>query len=231
MHWSLKKEQSGLVLQSNIYLNKEMELLLKPKSILYWMIVFTVLMYLLLVVKLAPYQTDRYYMCLYPFIILLVVGFLFKALHYIVNNKKRTYKIVVALCLMLCVVSYLIQPVDYVYAESAKRVEAVSSYYDYPVILINGLGFDAATDVFVFEYQHNKAVYRCRWGDYSGLTNAASTYDLSGGFVLYAYWQRENGLFDEDIFARINEYLPIAEYELISDVGCPVFFCIPANNI
>lgn len=231
MHWSVKKEQSGLVLQSNIYLNKEIELLLKPKSILYWMIVFTVLMYLLLVVKLAPYQTDRYYMCLYPFIILLVVGFLFKALHYIVNNKKRTYKIVVALCLMLCVVSYLIQPVDYVYAESAKRVEAVSSYYDYPVILINGLGFDAATDVFVFEYQHNKAVYRCRWGDYSGLTNAASTYDLSGGFVLYAYWQRENGLFDEDIFARINEYLPIAEYELISDVGCPVFFCIPANNI
>ena len=230
MHWSVKKEQKSLVLQSNIYLNKKMELQLKSKAIRYWMIAFTALMYLLLVVKLAPYQVDRYYMCIYPLIILLVVGFLFKALNYIVNNKKTVYRITAALCLMLCVVSYLIQPVDYVYANSVERVEAVKAYYDYPVILINGLTFDAATDVFVFEYQHNKAVYRCRWGDYSGLANAASTYDLSDGFVLYAYWQRENGLFDEDIFARINEYLPIAEYELISDVGCPVFFCIPVND-
>lgn len=230
MHWSMKKEQKSLVLQSNIYLNQKMELQVKSKAILYWMIVFTALMYLLLVVKLAPYQVDRYYMCLYPFIILLAVGFLFKALYYIISNKKLVYRITAALCLVLCVVSYLIQPVDYVYANSIERVEAVKAYYDYPVILINGLTFDAATDVFVFEYQHNKAVYRCRWGDYSGLANAANTYDLSDGFVLYAYWQRENGLSDEDIFARINEYLPVTECKLISEVGCPVFFCVPVND-
>lgn len=232
MHCSIKKEANGYLLQSNVCLNKNMKLYVYSKSIFYWMIAFTLVMYLFVVARVAPYQTDRYYMCLYPFVVLLAVGFLFKALRYIIhNNKIIVYGSCAILCVVLCVCDYIVQPVEYLYTESLERVKSVSSYSNYPAIFINGLGFDAATDVYVFEYQHNKAVYRCRFGDYSGLANAANTYDLSDGFLLYAYWQRETGLSDEDIIARVNQYLPIAEYDLISDVGCRVFFCVPVDDI
>lgn len=183
--------------------------------------------YVIIVAKIAPFQTNRYYMCVYPILILSVLLGLYELLK--ITNMKNNYIMVAVsiLFLVITVVNCNTKDVEYVNSDCTLRVEQLEKYEGYPAIVLNGI-YDAAADSYLYEYGNYSAVYRCAEEyDLSGLTNAAETYDIADGFLLYAYGIND----DEDVLLeKLREHLPIDQFELVTDIRCRVYFCTLTNN-
>jgi len=174
------------------------------------------------VVRVAPYRVDRYYMCIYPLLVLLMVSaacFVGKCL---IKDKRLLPPVLALLFLAVTGNGYRTQDVPYLYREYTERAESLAAYGDRPALILNGT-YLWAPDRWVPEYGRLQAVYRCQKNDFSGLAQAAEAYDLSGGFLLYAVGLE--GYTDEALFAEIENYLPIGSRALVTDNGCRVYWC------
>ena len=195
---------------------------LSCQSIIITVLSVVVMGYILTIAKIAPYQTDRYYMCVFPFIPLIFVYVTRRAvLLFTTCNKAVDCAIIVffVLCLGL---SYRMQSVEYLYSSYQNR-DILEEYSEYPIIIINGATYNGAPDQFMTEYVGSPAVYRCRCNDLSGLDKAVDSYDLDEGFLLYTVdYSAKN---EDELFAQIQESVELASHECIVTSGAPVYFC------
>ena len=177
--------------------------------------------YILVIARVAPYQVDRYYLCVYPLIVLLMVHGAFAAGKGFLKKRGVLLGLLAVLFLGVTALSYQRQTVNYLYPEFAEREEALSAYEGAKVICLNG-DFAWAPDRWLTEYRQYDEVYRCGLWDFTGLAGARETGDLSGGFLLYAVWPDTTT--EDRLFEVIGEYYPVMTHELVTSVGCRVYY-------
>ena len=177
--------------------------------------------YILVIVKVAPYQVDRYYMCVYPLIILVVVHALWAAAGCFIRKRQVLFPLVALCFLVITGLSYQRQSVNYLYPEYAQRAQALAPYQGASVIVLNG-DYAWAPDHWLTEYRQYDEVYRCDLWDFSSLDSARDSRDLSDGFLLYAVWPETTT--QERLFEVIGEHLPVKDYQLVTDIGCRVYY-------
>lgn len=177
--------------------------------------------YTLIIIKVAIWQTDRYYFCIYPFILLVMCALIYQLFKLLIKQKT------IALILVLCVVcsisamGLLTQDVNYLYTDFAEHKEILSEYNEHPIIIMSIT--PTKPERFIPEYAEHQNIYRCPNGSYSEIANAAKTIDLSKGFLLYI-WHYDDT--EEELFQKIRETYPINAYVLLTDYGgCRVFYC------
>lgn len=176
--------------------------------------------YTMSVAKIAPFQTDRYFMCIYPLVVIMLIGIAKIVLQLVLESKARSVLIIIFLVVTLA--SYSEQEIGYLFEGIDGRSKALLNYQDCDAIVLNG-AYNSATDHWLYEYGNYKDVFICEAdGDMEGLKKAVSTKDLSNGFLLYAHAMPGT---DEELFEKIGEYINIKSYELVTNIKCRVFFC------
>ena len=201
---------------------KQFSIEISKENILLTVLVTVSLGYTLIVVKIAPYQTDRYYMCIYPILVLVTIDIIYKILSHFSQSELKLFSIIGICFISITLLSYKSQMVGYVNRSYVQRTEALEKYYGLPAIMLNGYGYDAAPDAWLYECGNYSAVYRCAKKQLDGIANAAESYDLSNGFVIVAYGYSET---EDELFQKLDEYVDIGSHELITKIGCPVYFC------
>lgn len=219
----LEKSDFGwsVVIKTNLH-NQTM-FFLSVKNIMLLIVGLSSIFYILFIAKIAPFQVDRYYMCIYPFIFLLFVNGLYSVISLFLKKKKQIFFCSVLVILFLTLLSYKMQSVNYLYSSYENRQQQLNLYNNYPVVILNGASYDGWLDMYLFEYKNNEAVYQCRHEDFSGLAKAAETYNLSNGFLLYA--GALNNMSEAELFDEVNKYINVSSYQLVTSIDCPVYFC------
>lgn len=195
---------------------------LTPERMILWFIAAASVGYILLVAKIAPYQTDRYYMCVYPLIALVLLSFLSWLFRLLLRRKTSSRVIVAVLSALILVCGYRTQSVNHLYTSWGSREAALSAYMSYPAVVLNN-AYNALPDRYMCELANYTASYRCEPKDFSSLSPLKGDPHLTEGFLLYAAGMAN--LSTEELFESVCEYLPINTYELITDVDDPVYFC------
>lgn len=129
---------------------RRMEIHFTVRDIAVIQIIVTVMFYVLLISKIAPYQEDRYIFNVFPMVILGVVYIAGKIFGFLAPSRLPY---VITLFIMLCftVFGYLSTGVNYLYEGTGKKLEVVDNYPDIPVVYINnGSTFRACGDSVYF---------------------------------------------------------------------------------
>ena len=201
----------------------EAVLLISRASVVFAVLSIVALGYTVLIAKIAPSQTDRYYMCIFPFVSLIAVYLVRRAIALFVSRKRIADTAVIVLFAVCAVASYQMQSVNYLYLDYRSR-DVLEEYRDYPVIVINGETYNRFADRYLDEYQCYPAVYQCSCnGDLSSLAHAVEGRDLSDGFLLYAVGYSPDE--EEYLFSQMSDTIDIASHEGLVTAGFPVFFC------
>ena len=178
--------------------------------------------FVVLIAKIAPFKTDRYYMCIYPFLSLIAVWGIHKILLLLFNRPKAASVICAILIITTTVFSYKEQTPSYLYSTYTTR-EVLQDYAGYNAVVLNGATYDSAPHQWLPEFRnYNEIYWGAKNGDFSCLENAVETLDLTEGFLLYMHSITAP---EEELFSTIQEYVPIESYTLLTSVGCRVYFC------
>lgn len=226
LHLSLECSRDGkaILVRADIRFNGRPVLTIPLEAMVSLGLAVTVLGYILVVSKIAPYQIDRYYMCIYPLIVLLLCSATFWTGKHFFRNHRMWAGVLAALVLLLTAFSHKTQDVGYLYKQMAHRTQALSAYDGYPAIVLTGIWYNNVPDEWLYEYENYSAVFRCQHGDFSGLAKAAERYDLSNGFLLYV--PRMPDPSTEELFEQVGAYLNIADRTEVTRAGSfPVYFC------
>lgn len=214
-----KKEFSTLF-KINLFLTKEATWVFPFKSFIYLSLIIIISGYIILVSRIAPYQTDRYYMCLYPLIYIVISHALFVIISHIFKNKTAS-SVLIILLLLICTMGHLQQSINYIYNDYQER-EKLIEYNNLPVIILNGT-YNWYPERWIYEYMNHPAVFRTdAYCDLSIIPQALNSYDLSTGFLLYSCRMNVN---EDELFREIEKYIGISSHEQIVKVGDPVYFC------
>ncbi|WP_395014514.1 hypothetical protein [Robinsoniella peoriensis] len=101
------------------------------------MVIFTVLAYTILVIKISPFQTPRYIFCIYPFIIIGLTGILFRSMITIFRGRANT--IVLTIVSLICLLSFYSsykQGMSYLFLEEENIIDIAKQHKDEPMICI-----------------------------------------------------------------------------------------------
>jgi hypothetical protein len=177
--------------------------------------------YILVITKVAPYQVDRYFMCVYPLIVLVIVHTVCAVGSCFIKKQQILLPLTALLFLVITAVSYRQQTVNYLFPEYAQRAEALSAYEGASAIALNG-DYVWAPDKWLPEYRQYSAVYRGSHKDYSGIAHAVKTRDLSDGFLLYAVCPE--GSSEDVFFEEVEKYIDIKTCQLVTSIGCRVYY-------
>lgn len=183
--------------------------------------------YLVVVTKIAPYQVDRYFMCIFPFLSICAVYGLcccVLAVSAAAPGAKLVCTAAAALVLSIFTLSNTLSgEVSYVYSDGAERAAVLSQYRNYPVVALNGDEYNDSVLQWAFEFQEYEHVFLCRNNCLADLSLASQHGELENGFLLYVHQEQMD---TEDLFLRISEYLDVQSYEVITNVQqCRVFYC------
>ena len=194
---------------------------LSKEALVVSLLTIAILGYILVVSKISPYQTDRYYMCIYPFVSLIAVWILQKICS--CYKKEEIALGFGAVCVaLLIILSYNQQTSSHLYLEFEERA-VLDEYKSYPMVILNEATYDSAPIRWLTEFDNYSKVY---WGvensDFSSLADAAETLDISDGFLLYVQNACEG---DEELLAHIREYIPVKNYMFLTGGECHVYFC------
>lgn len=218
-------QQSELVLHLPMMQAKPTELhfcVTMEKTALFAMAV-TVVGYTLLVALIAPYQTDRYYMCIHPLAALLVIFAVYQVAKLLIRKPIATHLVALVFAVAMLFVSHHDQNVNYLYKWRDTYKTAMSAYEGYTVVTTNETTYDGALDWCFLEFTTFEKIYRCGHGDFSGLANLNGDSALENGFLLFAGSMKGT---EEEYFSKICEYLPIATYEcIVRTDGMPIYYC------
>jgi hypothetical protein len=177
--------------------------------------------YILVITKVAPYQVDRYFMCVYPLIVLVIVHTVCAVGSCFIKKQQILLPLAALFFLVITAVSYRQQTVNYLFPEYAQRAEALSAYEGASAIVLNG-DYVWAPDKWLPEYRQYSAVYRGSHKDYSGIAHAVKTRDLSDGFLLYAVCPE--GSSEEAFFEEVEKFIDIKTCQLVTSIGCRVYY-------
>lgn len=199
--------------------NRDIEWCIPYDSIIILIIAITIVAYVLIVAKIAIWQADRYYFCIYPLTLLVICSALYQLLRWIIKEKKHVILFLLCIICFVSVMSFINNDVNYLYLEFLDRKKVLDEYSEYPVVIMSK--YPTKPERFIPEYIKHQYVYRCKNGSYSGIENAAEAVDLTGGFLLYVFDYEDK---DESLFTKINENYFIDKYNLLdSRSGCRVF--------
>lgn len=182
------------------------------------------LLYVLLIAKVAPYRSDRYYMCIYPLLVLCAVCAAHKAIGLLLRSSAAQTALLAAAVLLVTVFGLIGQTPGYLYPDTAVRTAALAPYADAPAIVLNQR-YDWYVTRRLPELGVHPEVYLCSFpGMPEHIACAAESKDLSDGFLLYALSLPQS---DEALLAEVNSVVPLAEAVALCSGGDRVFFCIP----
>lgn len=102
------------------------------------MMVFAAFGYFLLVVKIAPYLTERYIMPLGVYIVLMVIFLLYKAMCRCLpgERKSRVYICIGGIFAVCLILGQMRVGVSYTYADTKEVLQTAERYKDYPVLYV-----------------------------------------------------------------------------------------------
>ena len=176
--------------------------------------------YVTVIAKIAPYVTDRYFLCVFPLIVLSVV---YTASVLVSKLVKREVAVLVVLAfLLLTSRSRTTQHLNYLYGHYDQRIASLEPYHGASAVILNG-EYGSAPDEWLWECGNYDMIYRCSGGGkYEGLKTAVETKDLSEGFLIYAH-----GIYEPDEVVRkiVEKQIKITSFEKVTDIGCRVYFC------
>ena len=183
-----------------------------------------VLGYILLIARIAPYQVDRYYMAMFPVIVLVVLYWLtrYLSLPFFRRNRKGVIVLSVLMLGFTCM-NTLSGNVNYLYPEGKQRIETLAEYVDLPVVAVNGDSYDDSILQWSFEFAEHEDVFLCRSRMLSDVAGANECGLLDDGFLLYVH---QEPMGDDEVFELIGQYMGIQSYSKIADTqNCRVFCC------
>ena len=224
LHVSIKKVDGNLEISiSRVSLKENTGVIYIPEeSLVIADIGIVLLLYCVLISKVAPYREDRYYMCLYPLFVLCAVYIVYRACSYAFKKPAISKVIAVLLVCVITVFGLVKQEPGYLYSSSAARADVLEEYSDKPVIVLNN-AYNWYATKWLAEYGNYQDVYICEYGSgISYLDDAAATNDLTDGFLLYVLRFSEN---DEEMLEKVQAHLPIEEYEKLCSGSSRVFYC------
>lgn len=178
--------------------------------------------YILLITRVAPLKSDRYYMCVYPALAILIVysvSFIWKIF---IKKEASIILSTSVIFIGLTTFNYLGNSVNYIFPEWEDR--AVLSEYSgsKAVVLNSSIDFFAISN-YAPEYINYSEVFVCNRNGFSSLEHI-NIDDLDYRFLLYAY---EFGGADSEneMFEKVQTYLPVKSFDKLTDVSCPVYLC------
>lgn len=191
------------------------------------LLLLTSVFYILAVTKIAPYQVDRYFMCIFPLVSICAVYGLYccaLAISTALPKNTRACTITAAVVLAVFTLSNTASgDISYIYSDGAERAAVLSQYKELPVIALNGDEYNDSVLQWAFEFQNYEDVFLCNNNGFSDLNLVSQDRRLKNGFLLYVHQEQMEA---EDLFARICEYLDVDSYTEITDIQqCRVFYC------
>ncbi len=184
------------------------------------------IIYIALISRIAPYQSDRYYMCIYPILVMIAVFLLYSFGKYVIKKKEIACVFSLIIVLFVTGASYVKQTVPYLYTNYAERMEILTNYTEYPVIVVNLASHSSTVNPWVYEFAQFQNVYRCSFGSFEEVENAVNTKDLTGGFLVYAVGSK---LTDEEFIENISNYIEITDWRVLTNINTKVYFCETGN--
>ncbi|MEE0799907.1 MAG: hypothetical protein U0L91_01360 [Gemmiger sp.] len=190
-------------------------------------IAFTTIGYICIVTKLAPFQVDRYFMCIFPWIYIAIFCVLHAFLGYVCQTFGVEDKLLnCGLCLITMVMTlvfYRNGTINYLYPENKVRQEALAPYKSLPVIAINGDTYNDSLVQWFFEFQDHPQVFLCRNTGYEDLEIAFRDHSFQNGFLLYSHYISDDTL---RIISSLENFYDLSDYEILADTqNCRVFYC------
>lgn len=183
--------------------------------------------YILAVTKIAPYQTDRYFMCVFPVLTMCAsyaVGRGVLAFCGCIHASGKAITVGTALALAAFTLWNTANGnINYIYASGADRTAVLAEYGSLPVVALNGDFYNDSVLNWAFEFQNREEVFLCRNNMDSDLAIAAADGKLDEGFLLYVHQdQTETGA----LLMRISDYLDVDScLEVSNTQGCRVLYC------
>lgn len=179
--------------------------------------------YILAVTKIAPYQVDRYFMCIFPLLILYSVYGVCRGLLVLFRENRAGAAAAAAVLAAFTVFCTVTGEVSYVYPDGADRAEVLEAYEDLPVVALNGDDYNDSVLQWAFEFRNFDHVFLCRNNEPADIAIAAEDGMLDGGFLLYVH-QDTTG--EEELFAQISQRIELESWSEITDTQeCRVFYC------
>jgi len=185
--------------------------------------------YILAVTKIAPYQADRYFMCIFPVLIVCAVYPLGRCILCVISIAPKTKNICAVLVsvvlLFFATMNTFYGKVSYIYPEAELRAQTLQQYTHTPVVALNEDLYNDSVLQWAFEFQNYDHVFLCENNTVSDVLVAAQEGKLDDGFLLYVHMKQTD---TSVLFEQLSEYVSIKEYlEITNTQGCPVFYCIP----
>ena len=183
------------------------------------------LCFILMIAKLAPYMTDRYFMCSFPFLLMIVIYYLDTTVSYLTNrivNGRSSVCVIVVFIFIVTITGYKTQKYNYIYREQLERNIISQQVGDIPVVVINADHYDDSLLKWVFELQRYSNIYLCHHNEFSNIKNANLDGGLDNGFLLYAHMYSEK----DDVISEVKKYIDINYHKLLTNkLGCLVYYC------
>ncbi len=181
----------------------------------------------LVICKIAPYRADRYYFDIYPILVMTAVYLLYLLGKYVLRKKYIADIAVFAVVVVVSISGFCKQEVHYLYTNYSQRIDSLSEYIDYPVVVVNLASYYSAPDAYLYEYEKFDAVFRGSYKEgFESLPIAAETGNLEDGFLIYAVSSK---LSDEEFMENVSQYINISDWRLVTNIGTHVYFCECGN--
>lgn len=221
---SLKGEEVGIAVEMDVHMDRKLRMEISHVDVAVTLLGVVAVGYWGLVGKIAPYKIDRYFFCIYPLVVLCMVYLGYRTLMLMVHNPQRCTIVLALVALGITAMSYRTQTVNYLFLETNQRAQELAGYEEYPVIILSVRGAPEFADSQAMEFPEHSQVYRCGGKDFAALKDAVETTDLSDGFLLYI--RDFGGMTQEEIQEQVEAQLDLAEFDLLTRIGCNVYFCV-----
>lgn len=184
-----------------------------------------VVLFIIVITKLAPYMSDRYFMCSFPILLTCCAYFVYRGIRLIIASDQIGYSISTAILIIVVAaitfIGYQAQDVNYIYGDQVERRAAIENYGDIPVVTLNADFYDDSILKWLFELQNYSDVFMCHYKNFQNLADADVDRKLDNGFLLYCHMYSE----EDGIISEVEKYLDFIDYELVTEIGeCPVYY-------
>ncbi|MCI9039842.1 MAG: hypothetical protein HFJ29_08330 [Clostridia bacterium] len=186
-------------------------------------ITIPVIIFTLIIAKIAPYMNIRYLASIFPIIcvgvVLIIISIIRKITNWITkgyNNKGATYaSIIVITCIAVCISIYgfMKSEPQFLYETYQRRIEIAEKYQDKKMVYVGGANFNHLQDMEEFLRYHN-FIITTTW-ELDILQNNEGLKDEKEFILNMKCWIQD---FDIN-FQKVLEYTNAIDYELLIDDG------------
>lgn len=134
VHWISTQKKSGKM-HSVKEIFQTIDQMKKREYYAILCLVFVTIGYLAIILKIAPYQVDRYVFGIYPEVMLLMFYFIFKILYYW-NSKKIAFSVMFALACSLSLFGISGRNVQYLYKNYSNNIKIMEDHKGFDCLYI-----------------------------------------------------------------------------------------------